>query len=246
MSLARSRLLSPLVLFLAASVAPPQLFGDAIASVMVETDLPGASSCMLTSSGASIQCVSGNPSMPPTAEATGSASAGLGSLSLSLAAGTNGSGFARSTATASYNYEVVLPGASAGTIVGAYAVTASAAGDFGVFGNINLSQGSATESIPIEAPAPPIANPLLITSSYVAGQPVLVSGSMSAAASSPGEESASASAQLIGFFDPAGNPIPFSTVPEPAGWPVPGLCLALMWWRKRRGGSGGRERKRLI
>ena len=151
LSLARSRPLSFLVLFLAASAVPPQLFGDAIASVTVQTDLPGASSCMLTSSGAAIQCVSGDLRRPPTAEATGSASAGLGSLSLSLAAGTTGGGFARSSATATYDYEVVLPGAPSGSIVGEYAVTALAGGDFGVFGNISVSQGSATESILIEA-----------------------------------------------------------------------------------------------
>ena len=134
MSRARSRLLSPPVLFLAACLTPPQLFCDAIASVTVRTDtsgLPGGSSCLLTSSGAEIQCASGETNVPDLMRAAGSASSGWARFPSSLAR----------TAQAPFSRE------------------------------------------PMPAP---------------------------------------------GFFDPAGNAIPFTVAPEPAGWPVAGLCLGVV------------------
>jgi len=104
LSLARPRWLSPLVLFLTASVAPPQLFGDAMASVTVQTETggqPGGSSCLLTSSGAEIQCASGKAGVPDLMRAAGSASAGVGSLSIFAAADGPGTFLARADANTS-------------------------------------------------------------------------------------------------------------------------------------------------
>jgi len=224
----------PIVLLaLAASVAPPVLRADAIASVTVESSLPGTTPCRLTSSGAAIQCVSGNIQTPPDAVATGNASAGVGSLSLSVTAASTG-GSATASAIASYNYELFFPGAASGNITGEYAVSGSAAGDIGIFGNISLAQGSSSVTFPIEAPAARIPNPVTISSAYVSGQPLVISGNMGAEASTPGEETASGSVRLIGFFDQAGNSIPFTVAPEPATWPVLGLCLLVLGWRGKR------------
>jgi hypothetical protein len=45
----------------------------------------------------------------------------------------------------------------------------------------------------------------------------------------------SATVQLAAFTsNSTGAPIPFTMVPEPAGWPVLGVCLVLMWWGKRK------------
>ncbi|HWD98294.1 MAG TPA: hypothetical protein VG345_04640 [Bryobacteraceae bacterium] len=226
-----------LVLVLAAFLAPALLLADAVASVTVQTNttsLPGGSSCFLMSSGAQIQCASGNAQMPDLAEAAGSASAAVGSLSVFAGASGDGPGgtlFARAVANASYDFDVLFPaGAPPGMITGEYTIGILAALGGG---SLTISQPGATQEFPIDYEEQFIRNPVLLTSAYVAGQPFEISGSASADANGVSEEGASASVQLIGFFDQAGNAIPFTVAPEPEGWPVLGLCLLLVWRRKR-------------
>ena len=203
-----------------------------MASVTVQTETggqPGGSSCLLTSSGAEIQCASGKAGVPDLMRAAGSA--GVGSLSIFAAADGPGTFLARADASTSYHYQIVFPGYS-GAITGEYAVSISAGIPSGPYGELVLSQGSTKVTLPVEN-SPRHGPPVMLTSIYAPGQPFEITGDISGDALAP-EEAVHASVHLTGFFDPAGNAIPFAAVPEPAGWPVAGLCLGvvLVWGRK--------------
>ena len=228
------RYFSAVLLLLAVSVTPSRLLADAIASVTVQTDtrgLPGGSSCMLTSSGAEIECQSGLPNAPAIMQAAGSASAGVGSLSIFAAADGPSNNLARADASASYDYQIVFPGAYSGSITGEYALSINVGAPAGSYGELVISQANTHITAPVQDPPYP-GRPLMLTSIYVPGQPFEIKGNVSATALAP-EEVAYASVRLIGFFDPAGNPVPFTVVPEPPGWPVLGLGLVLVWRGKR-------------
>jgi hypothetical protein len=210
------------------------LLADAIASVTVQTDmsgLPGGTSCKLTSSGAEIACTSGTATVPDVMSAAGSASAGVGSLSIFAAADGPTNFLGRADASASYNYQVYLARGYSGIITGEYTLNVNAGLSPGIYGYTNMSQGSATATYALEEPFY-TRNPITLTSMYVAGQPLEIQGSIMGTAIAD-EEVVYASLSLIGFFDQAGNSIPFTVAPEPATWPVLGLSLVLVWRGKR-------------
>lgn len=224
-------------LFLAFSVAPLRVKADAISTVSVRTDttnLPGGSACSLSSSGAAIQCTSGETGVPVVAQASGSASAAFGLLTVATAADgpapNPATPSAVAEANASYSYQVILPNAPPGEVIGFYHVTMGRTGNPLEQGTISITEGSASTTFPISDAGGPL--PFLLMHPYVAGQPLDITASIQALALASG--SMSATVQLVGFTDGTGAPIAFTIVPEPAGWPVLGLCLLVVWRAKGR------------
>ncbi len=225
----------PAFLFLAGCLAPLRVHADAISGVSVRTDttnLPGGSACSLSSSGAAIQCTSGETGVPVVAQASGSASAAFGFLTVAVAAEgpapNPATPSAVAEASASYSYEVILPNAPPGEVIGFYRVTQSRTGNPLEQGTFSITEGSASTSLPIADVGGPF--PFLLQHPYVAGQPLDITASIQALALAPG--SMSATVQLVAFTDATGAPIAFTIVPEPAGWPVLGLCLVVIWRAK--------------
>jgi hypothetical protein len=191
----------------------------------------GGSICSLTSSGAAISCESGLPGNPGLAQAQASSSAGLGFLSLEAATGAF-TGSAVASASASYDFTLYFLPTVSGMITGEYSVSARTEADFtpgGPNGSISLGQTNATGLTFPVAESTFITNPVLLVSDIVAGQPLEILGSGSMFTDTPGGEGSMASIQLIGFFDQDGNPLTFTTVPEPTLFPMIFLVTGLVW-----------------
>jgi hypothetical protein len=216
--------------------AAHHLSAGAIASVAVDAaGGAGPPTCSLTSTGAHISCSATFMGFP-VAFSEGQATASLGFLSSSTNAG---GGVSNAHATAQYDYLLNFPGVGSGTITGQYLVHGSTQADFMTTGTWGLSIGQGSSTLAISAPPHFLFldDTVTLSSAFTEGQTLEITGFVSGHSNSPGTEMTNVSVQLIGFFDVAGNPLPFADAqaPEPVLWPVVLLSLAILYrWKPVR------------